>query len=174
MNRAMKLAVALILAAVTPALAAYVLYFHVWGAWTVTCWRDMLGPPRQCRLSAPREYLGPGPRQNLISVAEVAPDVFRVTVEVRDLPMVDMPLYLRVDGYDAYRVSMDRHEGRLSGADAAQIISEMVAGRVLVYRVFTDPDGKPHDTEVPLAEFDAALEAYRRLLRDHKILVTRP
>ena len=170
----MSLAALLGLAAVTPALAAYVLYFHVWGAWTVTCWQDMLGPPKQCRLSAPREQLGPGPRQNLVSVAEAAPDVFRVTVEVRDLPMEGMPLYLRVDGYDVHRASMDRHEGGWSGADAGQIIGEMVAGQVLVYRVFTDPDGKPHDTEVPLADFATALEAYRRLLRAHDILANRP
>lgn len=174
MIRATTLSIALVLAAITPALAAYVLYFHVWGAWTVTCWRDMLGPPKQCRLSAPRENLGPGPRQNLVSIEEAALDAFRVKVEVRDLPKEGLPLYLRVDGYDVHRVAMDRHQGSWSGADADQIIGEMVAGKVLVYRVFIDPDGRPHDTEVPLAEFAAALEAYRRLLRDHNILANGP
>lgn len=83
MNRAMPLAAVLILAAVTPAGAAYVLHFHVWGAWTVTCWQDMLGPPKQCRLSAPREQLGPGPRQNVVSVPETAPDAFRSPISPR-------------------------------------------------------------------------------------------
>lgn len=128
----------------------------------------MLGPPTACRLSAPHESVDPGGRQNL--VAEVAPDAFPVKVEVRDLTQPVMPLFLRVDNHEAHQVPVARREGSWTGAEAATIIDEMLAGQVLVYRVFTAPDGTPRDTEVSLAAFAPALEAYRRLLRDNGLL----
>ncbi len=170
MFRALSLAALLGLAAAAPAVAAYVLYYHVWDAWTVTCWRAMLGPPTECRLSAPRESVDPGARQNLIAVAEVAPDAFRVTVEVRDLTQPVTPLFLRVDNHEAHQVPVARREGNWTGAEAAKIIDEMLAGQVLVYRVFTAPDGTPRDTEVSLTAFAPALETYRSLLRDNGLL----
>ncbi len=170
MIRALSLAAHLGLAAAALAVSAYVLYYRVWDAWTVTCWRAMLGPPTTCHLSAPCESADPGARQNLIVVAEIASDAFRVTVEVCDLTQPVMPLFLRVDNHEAHQVPVARREGIWTGAEAATIVDEMLGGQLLVYRVFTAPDGTPRDTEVSPAAFAPALEAYRRLLRDNGLL----
>lgn len=100
-----------------PATAAYVFYNKEVGEWTATCWRDMEGVNKACRLSAPPELLAPMAPQNVLVVEEISNDAYRVTIEVRDavvptpgcvgdskmveIPVVNAPGSLKDNGYGA-------------------------------------------------------------------------
>ena len=75
----------LVLAGVSgAAIAGYVLFYQHPGDWTVLCWREMSTQIKSCRLSAPSATLYTTKRQNVLEIRETAPDVFAVTIEVRD------------------------------------------------------------------------------------------
>lgn len=171
--RAVLLAGLLLVAAATEVLAAYVFYFRAYGDWSIVCWRELVDDgSKRCRFSAPSASLDHTTRQNVILVHEYAPEQFQVAIEVRDDVVPDLPVFLRVDGEAVHETRVDAGLARWIGADATTILSEMMNGGRLVYRVQTAPDGLPHDTQIGLDGFGDALANYRELLRAHDLLGT--
>lgn len=161
-------ALAVLLAA--PALANYVFVHQVLGDWSIVCWRDSIGGDRTCRLRAPPASLDVRRPPNVIAVVEYAPDAFRVEVTVRDVVVAGLPLYLRVDGFPVHEAALREGKAAWDGDRARMILGQMRAGKRLVYRVQTAPDGLPSDTVISLETFRAALAGYRRALRAHDLL----
>ncbi|NQU71565.1 MAG: hypothetical protein HQ514_13510 [Rhodospirillales bacterium] len=165
---------ALVLALVLsgPARAQFILFHNAVGDWSVTCWRDLVGEERSCRVSAPKAALGAQFAPNVIEVREWSSGRFQVIVSVRDRVMPGMPLTLRVDGLALHETTI-RADGKAwwSDEEAAKIILEMQAGRKVVYRVQTLPDGMPRDMRVSLVPFKRAFQIYRSVLRSHAGLV---
>ena len=161
----------LLIAAATETLAAYVFYFRSYGDWSIVCWRELVDDgSKRCRFSAPSASLDHTTRQNVILVHEYAPERFQIAIEVRDDVVADLPAFLRVDGQGVHETNVDAGLARWIGDDAMAILTEMIAGNRLVYRVQTAPDGLPHDTRIALDGFGDALNTYRELLRAHDML----
>lgn len=156
-----------------PARADFILFHNAVGDWSVTCSRSLLEEEkRTCRFSAPRASLGAQFAPNVIEIREWASGRFQVIVSVRDHVMPGIPLTLRVDNQDMHETRI-RADGMAwwSDDEAAKIILEMQAGRRLVYRVQTLPDGMPRDMRVSLIPFKRAFEIYRGVLRSHAGMV---
>lgn len=160
----MLLAIALSL----PARADFILFHNSVGDWSVTCWRTLLGEKKSCRLRAPRAALGVAFAPNVIEVREWASGRFQVIITVRDRVMPGLPLTLRIDRLALHETTI-RADGKAWWSDdaAAKIILEMQAGRRIIYRVQTRPDGMPRDMRVSLVPFKRAFEIYRGVLRSH-------
>ena len=157
--RAVLLTGLLLIAAATETLAAYVFYFRSYGDWSIVCWRELVDDgSKRCRFSAPSASLDHTTRQNVILVHEYAPERFQIAIEVRD------------DVVGVHETNVDAGLARWIGDDATAILTEMIAGNRLVYRVQTAPDGLPHDTRIALDGFGDALNTYRELLRAHDML----
>jgi hypothetical protein len=169
---AFMLALALSLTLSGPARAQFILFHNAVGDWSVTCWRALVGEERSCRVSAPRAALGAQFAPNVIEVREWSSGRFQVIVSVRDRVMPGMPLTLRVDGLALHETTI-RADGLAwwSDDEAAEIILEMQAGRKVVYRVQTLPDGMPRDMRVSLVPFKRAFQIYRSVIRSHAGLV---
>lgn len=165
-------ALALALALTGPARAQFILFHNTVGDWSVTCWRALVGEERSCRVSAPRAALGAQFAPNVIEVREWSSGRFQVIVSVRDRVTPGLPLTLRVDGLALHETTI-RADGLAwwSDEEAAQIILEMQAGRQVVYRVQTLPDGMPRDMRVSLVPFKRAFQIYRSVIRSHAGLV---
>ncbi len=168
MRRAALLAVALVLFA-RPA-GGWTFYYHVFGDWRLVCWRSAADSrdPR-CDLSAPPEEITPG-AQNVLHVAEPAPDQFQVWIEIRDRPAPGVAAFVRVGTFPAHQAMPAGGAAAWHGAEALRMVSEMRAAERLAFRVETAPYGLPRDTPVALGEFRAALAAYRDAIRRNGIL----
>ncbi len=164
------LGVALGLGLAAPAGAGYVFYYQVLGDWTVICWREMATREKACRLSAPPPSLDRTRAQNVILVHEYAPDTFQVAIEVRDIVVSGRPVFLFVDRHPVHETAVSNDLARWTGNEAKEILAEMRAGKKLVYRVHTAPEGLPRDTQTSLTTFGEALATYRQQLRVHSLL----
>lgn len=154
-----------------PAGAAYVFFNKEVGEWTATCWRDMAGGGKACRLSAPPELLAPMAPQNVLVVAEVAADAYQVRIDVRDPVVPGLPAFVRIDSNPAHETAVANGAAIWQGAEAVAILKEIDQGQRLVFRVHTAPEGLPRDTQVILGQpFRDAFTAYRQTLRAHEIL----
>lgn len=156
----------------SPALADFILFHSAVSDWSVTCWRTLLEGKRSCRLSAPKAALGASFAPNVIEVREWVSGRFQVIVTVRDRVMPGLPLSLRVDGLAMHETTI-RADGKAwwSDDEAAEIILEMQAGRKIIYRVQTLPDGMPRDMRLSLIPFKRAFEIYRGVMRSHAGMV---
>jgi hypothetical protein len=152
--------------------ANFILFNSTVGDWSVLCWRKLLEDKKSCRLSAPLPSLDAGFAPNVIEVREWAPGRFQVIVTVRDRVMPGLPLSLRIDRLAIHETAI-REDGVAwwNGEDAAEIILEMQAGRSVLYRVQTRPDGMPRDMRISLVPFKRAFEIYRGVLRSHAGMV---
>lgn len=164
------LGVALGFGLAAPAVAGYVFYYQVLGDWTVVCWREMATREKACRLSAPPPSLDRTRAQNVVLVHEYAPDTFQVAIELRDIVVSGRPIFLFVDGYPVHETAVRNDLARWTGEEAMEILAEMQAGKRLVYRVHTAPEGLARDTQMSLTTFREALATYRRQLRVHSLL----
>jgi hypothetical protein len=164
-------AFALSLLIAMPAWAAYVFYNREVGEWTATCWRDMEGGNKACRLSAPPELLAPMAPQNVLVVEEISNDVYRVVIEIRDATVPGLPAFVRVDANPAHEAPVANGMAVWHGPAAVAILKEIGRGQQLVFRVHTAPEGLPRDMHVMLGRpFSEAFTAYRQTLRAHKII----
>ena len=78
---------------------------------------------------------------------------------------------LRIDRLALHETTI-RADGKVWwSADAAEINLEMQAGRKIIYRVQTLPDGMPHNMRLSLAPFKRAFEIYRGVMRSHAGMV---
>ncbi len=162
----------LLFAGVVPARADFILFHNAVGDWSVTCWRALLDDMRSCRLSAPKAALGAAFAPNVIEIREWASSRFQVIVTVRDRVMPGLPLSLRIDRLALHETTI-RADGKVwwSDDDAAEINLEMQAGRKIIYRVQTLPDGMPRNMRLSLVPFKRAFEIYRGVMRSHAGMV---
>lgn len=145
-----------------PAVAAFVLYYHAFGDWSVVCSKDEASGRHWCDLSAPPPTITTvGPR-TVIKVSEPTPGTFTVTLNVSGTIAQGQPAFLRVDGNIPHRVQPNRvGEAGWSGADAATIIEQFKRGKALVVRSFAAWTGAPRDEILSLDGFNEALSTYR-------------
>lgn len=168
--RRLLLSAAIALGLSGPAAAGFVFFYQALGDWTVLCWRGVFETGRACTLSAPPASLAYRKAPNVLQVDEYAPDAFQVAITVRDQAQPGLPLVLRVDGFRPHETGVEGSLARWFGDEAREILVEMRAGKAMIYRVQTAPDGLPSDTRVSLATFPRALEIYRRVIRAHNML----
>jgi hypothetical protein len=161
---------AAVLALSASAVAGWVFYHHQYGDWTVLCWRDLGTNASTCTLSAPPPTMSGTAPVNVIQVHEYAPGSFQVALTIRDLVKANLPAYLRVDEQTIREAPVRDGLARWYGDDALEILVEMGAGKRLVYRVQTAPDGLPRDVHVGLDQFRDALARYREVIRSHGLL----
>ncbi len=167
----LMLAWLLVAALVTPAAAGYVFYNKVAGEWTVTCWRQMSGSEKSCRLSAPPELLAPLAPQNMIVVSEVRNDQYQIRLDIRDAVSVGLPAFVRIDDNLAHETGVASGSAVWIGDEAVSILREMHSGQHMVFRVHTAPEGLPRDIHVALGPaFTEAFTAYRQTLRAHGLI----
>lgn len=168
MCRIALIALALLLTA--PA-HAWVFYEHEFGDWLVVCWSTAQGSnDPQCSLTTPIQSLG-SLTPNILHVQEFAPDAYQVAIEIRGSdPQPYAPVWLKAGTFPGHEAPVTGEWGRWAGADALRIVSEMRAADRLTFRVRLAPNGRPQDTEVSLAGFRDALDAYRAEIRRHKIM----
>lgn len=157
-----------------PAEAAYVFYHQTNGDWSTLCWRDDQTGQANCRFGAPPETLTENGQQNILLVHEYAADRFQIAVEVRDLVDPGAPLFLKVDDGTLHETTIENGFARWVGKDAMALLSELLNGVRVVYRVITAPDGLPRDTAVSLQGFGPSLAGYRGVIRDVGILPGAP
>lgn len=150
--------------------SAYMFYRKTLGEWEVYCSAENEKAQKSCRLAGPPAKMGNKTPQNVLAVAEIAPDSYTITLEVRDLVMPDLPAFLRIDRYRVHEAPVKGGKAEWRDEKALQIVSEMRSGKIIVYRVQTAPDGMPRDTRVSLKQFREALRAYRVALRGHGLL----
>ena len=150
--------------------ASFVFFYQTYGEWTLVCGRDEVSLAETCSLSARQPSLDLVTPQNVISVVEMAPNAFRVAISVRNSVVQGLPLFLRVDDFPAHAAEVVGAAAAWDGDVGRTIVAELNAGQAVVYRVHTAPDGAPFDTQVSLAQFAAALNAYRSTIRVHGIV----
>ena len=105
---------------------AFMLYFHTFGDWSVSCWRDPFSSENFCSLSAPPPAINTTGRRGLISLAE----------EKDGLVIWAFPggepgdqVSLRVDDNSDHLAQLDIN-GRVNwrGAEALDILDEFISG----------------------------------------------
>lgn len=168
--RIVTLAFGTLLAIAGPAAAGWVFFHQQHGDWTVLCWRDLGTNANTCTLTAPPPSLGSGPPPNIVQVHEYAPNAFQIAITVRDIVKPALPAYLRIDDQTIHEAPVQNGLVRWYGDEAMGILLEMGAGKRLVYRVQTAPDGLPRDIHVGLDKFRDALARYREVIRSHGLL----
>jgi hypothetical protein len=159
-----------VLALSTNAVAGWVFYYQQFGDWTVLCWRDLGTNSNTCTLSAPPATMGGSAPPNVIQVHEYAPGAFQVAITIRDIVKPNLPAYLRVDEQPIREAAVRDGLARWYGNEALEVLAWMSAGKRLVYRVQTAPDGLPRDVHVGLDQFRDALARYREVIRSHGLL----
>lgn len=164
------LSIGMLLALAAGAAAGWVFFYQQFGDWTVLCWRDLGTNANTCTLSAPPATMSGVAPPNVIQVHEYAPGAFQVAITIRDITKPDLPAYLRVDEQPIREASVRDGLARWYGDEAMEILVGMGAGKRLVYRVQTAPDGLPRDVHVGLDRFRDALARYREVIRSHGLL----
>jgi hypothetical protein len=164
--------VGVLLALAAGAAAGWVFFHQQFGDWTVLCWRDLGTNANTCTLSAPPPSLSGTAPPNVIQVHEYAPGAFQVAINIRDIVKPNLPAYLRIDEQSIHEAPVRDGLARWYGDEALEILVEMGAGKRMVYRVQTAPDGLPRDIHVALANFRDALARYREVIRSHGLLST--
>ena len=158
----------LALLAAEAAQAGYVLYYRVFGNWTVVCERDMASGTKACTMSTPPPQLSGGMER--LKITETGPDAFRLTAEMAPWADPAQPLSLRVDGHTPHPVTAKRWGPVVwEGGAAAILIGQMASGRTTLLRSH-DQTGGPRDESFDLTGFAPALTALRQNLRAHGIV----
>lgn len=160
----------LVLFAAGPAEAAYVLYSSEHGDWRVLCWRDHDTAPTHCSLTAPQQRLAGAANQSILLIDEYAPQSYQAAIVLRERTMPDLPVYIRIDAHPVHQTLPQDGFARWYGETALAILTQMLSGQILVFRLQTYPEGLPQDVRVSLAGFEAALLAYRQALRTFGLL----
>ncbi|MEE9139486.1 MAG: hypothetical protein V3U18_01780 [Alphaproteobacteria bacterium] len=163
LGRAAALA-ALFLAAVAaghPAAAAYILYHHTFGEWSVVCWQGMAVPESSCFIDAPAIALEEAGRMSAIRITGPGPGGYTLTVSSRSGTALGTRVILSVDNNPAYERGPD-HLDRVTwtGPEAVAIIEELERGRALALRFLGAP-AAARELSISLEEFGAAFEAFR-------------
>jgi hypothetical protein len=151
-----------------PALAGHVFFFHVFGAWAVTCDRDLTSGRKSCAMSAPPPALG-GPRP-MISVTEPAPGAHAVAVRVPGHVDTARPFLLAVDGKPGDPATPSPFgEAAWTGPGGAALMAMLAAGRqvTLYYGLIS---GEARAETFSLSGFAEARDSLGRNLRAHGIL----
>jgi len=167
------LALALVLGGIGYGAGAYVFFHKTLGDWMVLCHGKAHEKDRNCRLSAPPPKLTSGSPPNVLIVAEPKSNRFRLTLEVRDLVSPGVPAFIRIDQYAIHEAQVSNGVAVWQGDEAIRILGEMRAGKTMVFRVQTAPDGLPRDTHVSLKGFRTSLRSYRNAIRAHRLLSAR-
>ena len=142
--------------------AAFVLYFHTFGAWSVSCWRDPFSGDNFCSLSAPPPALNTTGRRGLIGLAKEKDGMViwalpggepgdRVSLRVDDNP--DHPAQLDINGRVSWR-----------GAEALDIIDEFISGGAMRLNSFSIGGMSPPVEILSLETFPDALSLYQAKL----------
>ena len=142
--------------------APHVLYHHVFGEWSVTCWEDILTKARSCSLGAPVPTLEQTARRSVIQIEESGDGTLKLSVVVRGAQALIIDVVLRIDGAAAHSGRAD-DAGRAvwTGTDARSIVGRLREGKSLTLRTRGPETDKARDEVFALAGFAAALADYR-------------
>lgn len=162
MRRLLILVVTTTLLAANSTQAAYVLFFHVFGDWSVVCSKDEASDRRWCTLSAPPPAMESAGSRSLVKIGGGTGGEFTVALRLVGTIAPDQPAFLRIDGNIPHRTQPDRvGEALWSGAEAMRIVDEMKRGKAMVLRSFAAWTGAPRDEVISLDGFSEAFSTYQ-------------
>jgi len=153
---------AVVLLVSMPARAAFVLYFHTFGDWSVSCWRDPFSSDNFCSLSAPLPALNEAARRWQMGLSEEWDGIViwankagepgdQVSLQVDDNPA--HPAQIDVNGKASWR-----------GAEALDLIDEFTSGSIIHLSSFPIGGISPLVTAFSLENFLDALSVYQAKL----------
>lgn len=164
----LALAALLLLALATPVAASYIVYYKVFGAWTVLCSRDEPTGKHKCLLQAVPRAIGHTSRYNTLEVAEVADDRFSVTLRVRDDFDRRRAVTLQVGDNPPHNAFMDRFGTAVWAGDPARlIVGEMAQGPDVRIALMLLGEKVQRQSRAPLRQFSNAIAIYRWLVRKY-------
>lgn len=171
--RYLRWAFAAFIIAVLPAFgahAAYVLFFHTYGDWSVICSKDEASGRRWCNMSAPPPSIATSEPRTVVTISEPTPGNFSIGLNVGTTTAPEQPAFLRVDGNLSHRVQPNRvGEAGWSGSEAVAIVDQLKRGKAMVVRSFAAWTGAPRDEIFSLDGFNEALSAYREKRRTYGV-----
>lgn len=172
LKRSRILLISLALTFLLTGAGGYVFFHKRIGDWMILCSGKTASENRSCRLSAPLPILANDKPQNILVISEPSADKFRIELDIRDIVAPGLPAFVRIDGFAVHQGAVTNGKAVWTGQEALAVLGEMRAGRSMVFRVQTAPDGLPRDTHVSLAGFRDALSTYRGAIRTHGLLGT--
>lgn len=156
-----------VLVAPMAARAAFVLYFHTFGEWSVSCWRDPFSGDNFCSLSAPPPVLNTTGRRGLIGLAEE-----KDGIAIWALPGGEPgdQVSLRVDDNPSHPAQLDIN-GRANwrGAEALDILDEFISGVTMRLNSFPIGGMSPPVEILSLETFLDALSIYQAKLLTYSV-----
>ncbi len=142
--------------------AAFVLYFHTFGDWSVSCWRDPFSSENFCSLSAPPPALNTTGGRGQVGLAEE-----RDGIVIWAIPGGEPgdQVSLRVDDNPAHPAQLDIN-GRVNwrGAEALDLIDEFISGITIRLNSFPVGGRSPPVEVLSLEDFPDALSTYQAKL----------
>jgi len=150
-----------------PVRAAFVLYFHTFGDWSVSCWRDPFSGDNFCSLGAPMPDLNAAARRWQMGLSEEQDGTViwankagepgdQVSLQVDYNPV--HPAQIDVDGKVTWR-----------GMEALDLIDEFVSGSVIRLSSFPIGGMPPIVMAFSLENFLDALSVYQAKLLTYDV-----
>ena len=150
-----------------PVRAAFVLYFHTFGDWSVSCWRDPFSGDNFCSLGAPMPDLNAAARRWQMGLSEEQDGTViwankagepgdQVSLQVDYNPV--HPAQIDVDGKVTWR-----------GMEALDLIDEFVSGNIIRLSSFSIGDMPPVVMAFSLENFLDALSVYQAKLLTYDV-----
>ncbi len=153
--------------AASPAFSAYVVYYHAFGEWAVTCWGEEANRPPGCSLTAPASSLNAATPRSTLMISETADGVFTLSVRAFAAVLQSAPITLKTDGGTAYRGMANRFgEAAWTGKAATGLLDEMNRGRRLSISFISAETESPLLDVISLDGLSEAMTAYRSKLRE--------
>jgi hypothetical protein len=153
---------AIVLLVSMPVRAAFVLYFHTFGDWSVSCWRDPFSGDNFCSLGAPQPALNAAAKRWQMGLSEERDGT---VIWANKAGEPGDQVSLRVDDNPAHPAQIDVN-GKASwrGAEALDLIDEFASGSTIRLSSFPIGGMSPLVTAFSLENFLDALSVYQAKL----------
>lgn len=143
-----------------PGGAAYILYYHTFGDWSVVCWRGLAAPVKSCFIDAPAISLDEQGRRSALRISAAAGGAVTLTVSARSGTALGTSVIVMIDDNPIHVKFPDRLDHVIwTGAEADAIIEQLWRGRELWLYFPGAPEGT-RELRLSLEGFAAALDAF--------------
>lgn len=144
----------------SPADAARLDYFALFGEWSVICTVEENAGERTCVMEAPP--VDPNRPRSTIELRQEEDGEPQIGIRRRRTANAATPVFLRIDAHPPHRTTpTPSGDVFWPPADSTRIIEELRSGTEMVLRTFTGSDNRPRDEFISLSGFEQAWQAYR-------------
>ncbi|MGB8273665.1 MAG: invasion associated locus B family protein [Alphaproteobacteria bacterium] len=143
----------------------YVVYYRIFGEWSVVCWRGLVAGDKSCYIDAPAIAFNESPHSSSIRLTEDQAGTPVITVFSRSGTARGASVALTVDGAVAAQAdpdALDRASWRSPETEA--LIARLRAGHGLGIELFDSRGRLIGDKTISLAQFADAFDDYRAAL----------